>query len=263
MFNANFKESLIKRLGLEKDMWYEHSRIKGPDGMHIFKKYSKEFEKPNGPERIVVYASIDDTIFVNSQFKKQISQTEGIIFLHNFQSYLGKQSHGKYTACTLSALNNVDVEKKVVLDLGCGDGVLSLVSYNQGASIIGVDKYRSALDDFEKHIDENGYDKGRFLLLRKSINSRGLVKILPEVDIVIANLGAHYGSADISAIKLASKLGAKTFVGGGYVKPTHGREELGYEEAFKKLGSLGYAINAVYKEDDLINPRMSFIAQRL
>jgi ribosomal protein L11 methyltransferase len=106
--------------------------------------------------------------------------------------------HHATTRLTLKALQDVPLENRTVLDIGCGSGVLAIAAVKLGArSAVGIDIDPDALDNARENAALNGtgdrvrYEEGDFrnLLLR--------------ADVVMANLTGgllERSAAELSAI---------------------------------------------------------------
>ncbi|CAB9518547.1 protein L11 methyltransferase [Seminavis robusta] len=76
---------------------------------------------------------------------------------------------------------------EVILDYGCGSGILSIAALHQGASrVVGVDVEAEALVTTERNLQLNGYGAERFQGLHtRQVEPYGMV---PAADICVANI---------------------------------------------------------------------------
>ena len=55
-------------------------------------------------------------------------------------------------------LSRCSLDKKNVLDIGCGGGILSEELYKQGAKVTGIDSSSKSISIAKKHAEQNNYD---------------------------------------------------------------------------------------------------------
>jgi ribosomal protein L11 methylase PrmA len=209
----------------------------------------------------IVYVRVDDLIFLDDKLKNKIPSDlhEQIIYLSNFDSALRLQTD--HTGLGVYALKNIDLENKIVLDLGCGDGVLGLAANYYGAKkVIGIDIEKDDKKKMNKHLEANNLDESIMDFVNVNIRKKNLLlsKIpVEEVDVVVSNIGPEYGRLDYACVSLLDGLpNAESFIGGGYAEGDRPPEwSHNAENIMKKLESRGYnshqrmTVNSLNKED--------------
>ena len=55
-------------------------------------------------------------------------------------------------------LSKCNLNKKKVLDIGCGGGILSEELYKQGAEVTGIDSSSKSISIAKQHAEKNNYD---------------------------------------------------------------------------------------------------------
>lgn len=213
------------------------------------------------------YARIGNIAFVDSRLKANIPDQvknnlrESIIWLSGFQSEMGDFTHLPFTACTVIALISLNLKGKHVLDLGSGDGPLSLVAHRMGAAELTlVDTEEVYMRYFYDHLEANGIRGGNFNCIVGDITKPKTIisKLKSPIDIVVANIGPHYEDVHLKAIDLLAHLpSAETYIGGAYIK---GHLTLNSREALDKLKQLGYSAN--FREVTQCKARQTFIVDK-
>jgi SAM-dependent methyltransferase len=171
--------------------------------------------------QIIFYAKVGDIVYLDDRLKEHIPKeiSDNVLYLHNFDSLLC--CHFEHATVTVQALNYFNFKDKVVLDVGCGDGALSILTKRKGAKkVYGLDVKKKMEKKYYKNIEINNLEKNDFLFINQDIRRIDAVNSIPidEIDIAIANLGPHYDGADLGvAVFTANYLqNASVFVGGGY-----------------------------------------------
>jgi SAM-dependent methyltransferase len=102
-------------------------------------------------------------IFVDQKFTKAISESTGkkvipnLISMNQFPKSEFYSRLGYYTQNTLGLMQTMNFNNAVVLDCGCGSGVLSLAAAKQGAKVIGIDYNEKLINMAQKNAITNGY----------------------------------------------------------------------------------------------------------
>lgn len=187
----------------------------------------------------------------------------------------------RYSMVFLSALKELDLKDKTLLDLGAGDGLQSLFARLCGAkkSIL-VDYQLEGKAEYESWLESNSInfaeDTFHIADISREAEEPGGVKKIhtlmqelgpegrAEIQIMLANIGAHYGGGEthmaaLDQLKLLPQ--CHTVVIGGYVMDPASR--FNPDTAVAKLKELGFSVKKwVYVEDKFTTRILSIIATR-
>ncbi len=213
---------------------------------------------------------VGDWLFLDDRLATTVHGVpEKTVLLSKFRSLLGEVMLGPYAALTAHAMQGVDCSGKTVIDLGCGDGVLSLVALKKGAThVIGVaseNKYSSLM---RGHMLANNYSAEKYQFIQGNICDEHITDELPvhDIGVVVANLGPHYGTVDVAAVRLLDHLpSCNFFVGGGYSlsNPQYRKSPFSAMHVKHMLREQGFTFFSDVREDsgDQFH-RLSFVARR-
>lgn len=186
------------------------------------------------------------------------------IFLYRFSSVLANRSLRPYSALAASAVDSLNFKDAVVLDLGSGDGIQSLVARKRGARhIIAVEKDFAGGASFAEHLRVNGMFDDPLTYISGDITYHNWKAKLPKkpIDIVVANIGPHKNYGDrvhLAAIDTLRDLpSVRYFVGAGYCL----KDGLQPDEAYARLSQYRFRVRHLFRELDT-NPRLAFVAER-
>ena len=195
----------------------------------------------------IFYLKLGSFILLNSRFKNVLGKEipYGVIFLDEFKVSFNKPNHILYTASFMIALIEADVKDKIILDLGCAEGVLGLMALKKGAAkVFGVDKDGDVVTIFEQNKKINNIAYEQMVLIKKSfLDEENIRKVIGQtaVDIVFANIGPHYGSSDLEAFSMIHQLpSVKMVIAGGYNTDA---DYLSPTRALVFLGKMGFKKN--------------------
>jgi len=185
-----------------------------------------------GADGSVAFVRVGDRLFLDDRLNAHVPQNleASVVYLQEFNSFLAKPLYTMHSSLALAAMSYVDFNGLTVLDLGSGDGALSLEAIKRGAAgVIAVDKNDNYLNEisneilFYGHLKANKMDgpTHRFVQADIDLSNRYWELFQPEerkkVNAAIANLGPTYGLADIAAIfSLLYFKNIDTFIGAGY-----------------------------------------------
>lgn len=179
--------------------------IKEEDWSNNWKKYFHTME-------------IGDTLIVKP-FWEDIPKTGKKVFEINPGLSFGTGSHHTTRLCLEDIQNTVKPGDKV-LDLGCGSGILSIVSLMYGAdSAVAIDLDPNSMDTSYDNLQRNGISKNRYSVIIGNILSDEALqkKILEQkYDIVLANIVADVIIAALHLVKKALKSDG-TFITSGII----------------------------------------------
>lgn len=201
----------------------ELADIKEEDWSNNWKKYFHTME-------------IGDTLLVKP-FWEEATDTDRTIFEINPGLSFGTGSHHTTRLCL------EDIEKSVhdgdeVLDLGCGSGILSVVSLMYGAkSALAVDIDPNSMDTAYDNLARNNISRDRYnVLIGNILSDEALQKqvLSKQYDIVLANIVADVIIAALPLIKRAIKPDG-TFITSGIIEDRR-------EDVISALAESGFEI---------------------
>ncbi|HLD86828.1 MAG TPA: 50S ribosomal protein L11 methyltransferase [Candidatus Nanoarchaeia archaeon] len=275
-------ENQFPHEAIEKDARLRHYPLSeqpcvllGPDGKEAAYSYGLDSKKFIRYMRVGEWWLLDSSFFLKGSDPIQKLDEQKIIWVSNHSPNRKPLhwSHHPYTANILHALTHVDFKGKVVLDLGCGNGLLGVLALKLGAIIaIGIDNDQRWEGEFLEHANLNGVsDRAQFLYsdLSKPDEWASSLGNYP-IDIILANIGPHYGQTDMLSISLLGRFpSVKAFIGGGYIQAPNGSAHtLSPCRAYVALNKQGFAITGEIQEimhttdGTKKKNRLSFIAIR-
>lgn len=176
----------------------------------------------------VVYVRMKSLFLLDHEYALKLSTWPSLSLLihRTIKDDLICKNHIRYSSLAIASLLHTDLRNKYVLDLGAGDGLLSLVAHQLGAThILAVECDHRMQEKFDLLLRMNSVlfsEKRRSItwhtgnltdLKRPSLRAQGAFK----TNVIIANLGPHYKDAHTNAIRLIDLLPlCDTFIGGGY-----------------------------------------------
>lgn len=172
----------------------------------------------------VIFLKVGDILFLDSRFMMLLERIAGlppnIIFLDEFWAFLNNPDNLLYSVTVIAAIRGLNLKGKIVLDLGCAEGVLGLIALSMGAKeVLGVDNNQKAFSRFQQNLELNKIDplKAVFLNANFRDKQRVLDSVSKNTEVVFANIGPHFGESDIEALSLIEHLPeVKVVVGAGY-----------------------------------------------
>lgn len=198
------------------------------------------------------YVRVGNWIFLDTRLIDQLPQAllsqgkDTIFYLNQFYSLLACESIREFSVSTLAALayheRHQSVRGSRVLDLGCGDGVLSLLALKMGADIsVGVEVREDMFIIPQMHLAPiNGIGYSQFEIIQGDLRERSIQDQIPkDATLVVANIGPTQAYADThtSVFEILDQLPrARTFIGGGYAT----QEDLFHYNALRQLVSRGF-----------------------
>ncbi len=225
----------LKNLGLELDLGNLKLVIKDvdeKDWIDNWKKYYKPFK-------------IGEKILIKPEWENVDNPDNRIIFNINPGHVFGTGLHQTTQLC-IEQLEKYVTEDSKVLDLGCGTGILSVISLMLGASkAFAIDIEPNAIKVAYDNADLNNVDKSKYTVVSGNILSDTQIKnkILNEnYNIVVSNIVADViiGLSDFAYEALDNN---GIFIASGIIK-----ERL--DEVYKKLNDSNFSIlNTFYKDD--------------
>jgi len=120
--------------------------------------------------------------------------------------------HHASTRLCLALLQRVPVERRRVLDIGTGSGVLAIAAWRLGAgSVTGIDYDADALESARENVERNGATAG-VTLVQSDLDT--LAARSPSFDVVLANLTGALLTREARAIAALLSPGAHLILSG-------------------------------------------------
>jgi len=140
-----------------------------------WKKYYKPF-------------NVGKRLYVCPEWEKPQPDKGRVVFLNNPGMAFGSGSHASTRMC-MELLDEIVSGGEDVLDLGCGSGILSIISSLLGAKeAIGVDIDEKAIDASQKNENINNINNVSFFEMDVTENTKGIDN--KKYDIICANIVA-------------------------------------------------------------------------
>ncbi len=141
------------------------------------KNWNEEWEKNFDP------VIIDHRCAIRAPFHEPFRNMEYVITISPRMAF--GTGHHETTSLMVSAILNMDVKGKTVLDMGCGTGVLGITAAVLGAKeVLGIDNDKWAYENAQENISINNVDMEVLL---------GSVEQIPEkqFDVILANINRN------------------------------------------------------------------------
>ncbi len=179
----------------------------------------KEEDWSNNWKQYFHTMEIGDSLIVKP-FWEKAENSEKKIFEINPGLSFGTGSHHTTRLC-LEDVQNVVKAGDEVLDLGCGSGILSIVSLMYGAkSVLAVDIDPNSAETAYDNLERNGFSKDAYSVVIGNILSDEAVQekvFEKKYDLVLANIVADVIIASLPIVKKALKPNG-TFITSGIIK---------------------------------------------
>ena len=194
-----FKEDDLKNLLLlipdsNENIRYETSFIKDQN-------WNKQWESNFEPVLIA------DRVYVRAPFHNRRTEFQHEIIIEPKMSF--GTGHHATTALMIQLMLEVDMKEKMVLDMGCGTGILSILADKLGAKkIMAIDieewAYTNSLENCERNnADHVSVFKGDVSLIKDS-----------KFDIVFANINRNILLNDLQSYSVSLNLGGNILLSG-------------------------------------------------
>ncbi len=141
------------------------------------KNWNQEWESNFAP------VIIDNRCAIRAPFHEPFDQVEFVIQIEPKMAF--GTGHHETTSLMVSSMLEMDFNKKTVLDMGCGTGVLGILAAKKGASeVIAIDN--------DKWAYENAIENGRLNQVEISV-LQGSAEVIPEIkfDVILANINRN------------------------------------------------------------------------
>ena len=221
------KDGIFGRLEINLD------DIKEEDWSNNWKKYFHTME-------------IGETLIVKP-FWEETPDTDKKVFEINPGLSFGTGSHHTTRLCLEDIENTVNPGDKV-LDLGCGSGILSVVSLMYGAeSAVAIDIDPNSLDTAYDNLQRNNLPKEKYsVIIGNILSDEELQKkiLAEEYDLILANIVADVIIAAIPLVKKAIKPDG-TFITSGIISDRA-------EEVMEAINANGFEIISEKRSADWV-----------
>jgi ribosomal protein L11 methyltransferase len=198
-----YKRQDVANIRLSEDPAFSNIVIE--ENFIIEKNWNELWEKSYGP------VIIDDMCLIRAPFHKNTPACNYEITIEPKMSF--GTGHHETTALMISEMLETGFEKKKVLDIGCGTGVLAILASMKGASgVTAIDinewAYKNAVENAEKNgIGNISVYKGDISLARSD-----------TFDIILANIQLNVILDDIKHYKPLLAPGG-LLISSGFLKP--------------------------------------------
>lgn len=235
---AQIKTSMLELKELDSDSQFgrleiEIENMSEEDWSNNWKKYFHPIE-------------IGKRLLIKPEWEELTQKTDRIVFDINPGMSFGTGSHHTTQLC-LECLEKTIKNGDNVLDLGCGSGILSVISLMLGANeAVAVDIDPNAVDTAYDNAKRNGVDISTYKVYAGNVLTDDELnkKICGKYDVVVANI-----VADV-IIGLSHK--AKEFLKDGGVFITSGIIEEREDEVKEALLEAGFEICETHKRKDWV-----------
>ncbi len=198
ILEEHFEENLLKQLQEipSLNFTYEWEVLEE-------KNWNKEWEEHYQP---VVVA---DKLLIRSTFHQPDLKIPYEIVINPKMSF--GTGHHETTTLMLQALLNLDLERKRVLDVGCGTGILAIFAAQQGALVTAVDIDDNAYENALENVKLNGVEKAVKI-------SKGTVQGVAEMDFdfILANINRNVLLSDMAEYEKRLAKGGTLLLSGFY-----------------------------------------------
>lgn len=209
---------------------------------------TKEEDWANNWKKYFHPLEVGERVMIKPEWEELTSPTDRIVFNINPGMSFGTGSHYTTQLCIEGLEKYITPETKV-LDLGCGSGILSIISLLLGAkSAFAVDIDPNAVDIAYQNAERNNIDKSKYTVKAGDIiTNEPLQKEIAKdkYDVVLANI-----VADV-IIALAPK--AREYMKDGGVFITSGIIEDRLDDVKEALDRCGFKIEKITQRKDWVS----------
>jgi len=154
---------------------------------------------------------VDGRCVVAGTFHKDVPKAEYVLTIDPRMSF--GTGHHATTAQMISMLLDNPMQDRVVLDMGCGTGILAILARMRGARrCVAIDNDEWCVRNSLENIDLNAVDG-----IDVRLGDAGLLPSVGPFDVVIANINRNILLSDMEAYAAVMRPGALLFMSGFYV----------------------------------------------
>ncbi len=230
IINSDFEEEVLNLGSLRLEL----ENVNDEQWLNNWKKYYKPF-------------NVGEKILIKPVWENVENADNRIIFNINPGYVFGTGLHQTTQLC-IEQLEKYVNPQKSLLDLGCGSGILSIISLLLGAkSAFAVDIDSSAVDVAYENANLNNINKGKYTVVAGNVlEDKELIKTITndntKYNIVVANIVADVIIALSPLVTTLIEIDG-VFITSGIIK-----ERL--EEVYSALNENGFIIeNTIFKDD--------------
>lgn len=197
-FDSDAVEAAVEEFPYDCRLTVTHRKVEGRD-------WNEEWEK-NYFKPIIVA----DRCVVHSSFHTDVPKAQYDIVIDPKMAF--GTGHHATTSQILTALFDMDLEGKAVIDMGTGTAILALLAAMRGASpVTGIEIDEFAYVNARENVALNGHPEISLIL-----GDASALAGVPECDVFIANINRNVITADIAAYAARLRSGGTMLLSGFY-----------------------------------------------
>lgn len=214
-----YHEDLLKEMLILEN----HSEINITIGILEDKNWNKEWESNYQP------VTIAGKCYVRAPFHPPHSNFSYEIVIEPKMAF--GTAHHETTSLMAEWLMKLDVRGKMVMDMGCGTGILAILANKMGASgVIGIDNDEWAWRNARENFRINGLDEELVYLGDASL-------IQAEAyDIILANINRNVLLQDIKEYSMGLRTGGQLLLSGFYQRDAEAIQPVAFSCNLKFIG---------------------------
>lgn len=198
-FDTNTVEAAIASMPFQTQVEYNVQTIEGQDWNH---EWEKNYFKP-----IVV----GKRCVIHSSFHTDVPAAEYDIVIDPKMAF--GTGHHATTSQVISALLDLDLCNKTVIDMGSGTGILAILAAMRGAlKVAAVEIDTPAWENALENLKLNNVETAVTMLN----GDAALLSELPKADVFLANINRNIITADLNRYVAACNKGATMLLSGFY-----------------------------------------------
>lgn len=197
LYEENKVKEILEGFPIETKFSYSAEEIEGED-------WNEEWEK-NYFQPIV----IDNIVVVHSSFHKNIPEARYDIVIDPKMAF--GTGHHSTTSQMMQHILEAEMERKTVIDMGTGTGILAILSKMCGASkVFGIEIDPFAWENAVENVKLNNVDAEMICGDASKLSG------LPKADIFLANINRNIITDDMAFYSSSLNTGGKMYLSGFY-----------------------------------------------